>query len=86
MYTVYDLRLSPYEIGRQFAKHQRYFILKEDLIHRGYGDSLEEAIDDVDTVTCSLENRYIDLLKSLYIVAEVNDLSELESLYPEYFI
>ena len=86
MYTVYDLQLSPYQIGSQFAKYQRYFILKEDLVHRGYGDSLDEAIDDIDTVVHPLGDNYIKLLKSLYIVAEVDSLNDLKSLYSEHFI
>lgn len=86
MYTIYDLHLSPYEIGRQFSKHHRYFILKDDLIHRGYGNSLKEAADDIRVVTYFLGNKHIDILERLYIIAEVDDLSELKSLYPEHFI
>ena len=86
MYTIYDLRLSPYEIKKQFSKHLRYFILKDDLIHRGYGDSLEEAIDDTNTVAYSLGDKYINLLERLYIIAEVDNLDDLKFLYPEHCI
>ena len=86
MYTVYDLHLSPSEIGTQFSVHSRYLVLKDDLAFRGYGNTLEDAIDHIGNVGYRLQSKYINLLEFLHITTEVDDLSELKSLYPEHFI
>lgn len=86
MYTVYDLRLSPPEIGTQFSVHSRYLVLKDDLAFHGYGNTLEGAINNIGNVGYRLQSKYINLLEFLHITTEVDDLSELKSLYPEHFI
>lgn len=86
MYTVYDLRLSPPEIGTQFSVHSRYLVLKDDLAFRGYENTLEDAIGNIGNVGYRLQSKYINLLEFLHITTEVDDLSELKSLYPEHFI
>lgn len=86
MYTVYDLRLSPPEIGTQFSVHSRYLVLKDDLAFRGYGNTLEDAIGNIPNIGYRLQRKYINFLGFLHITAEIDDLSELKSLYPEHFI
>ena len=86
MYTVYYLQASTKETAIKFSSTDNYFVIDDTTTHRGYGITLEEAISDADEYCDEIDKTYKIFLSSLYVIAEVDDLNELESLYPEHFI
>ena len=86
MYTVYSLHLSAKEIATKFSDIHRYFIVNDTATCRGYGVTLDEAINDIFNYGDKVSEQFKPFLSSLYVIAKVDDLSEFKSLYPEHFI
>ena len=86
MYTVYDLHASTKNITTKFSDIYRYFIVNDTATCRGYGVTLDEAINDIFYYGSKGPDRFKPFLSSLYVIAEVDNLDNLKSLYPEYFI
>lgn len=86
MYTVYSLHLSAKEIAAKFSNTDHYFIVNDSTTHRGYGVTLDEAINDISNYGNKVSEHFKPFLSSLYVIAKVDDLSEFKSLYPEHFI
>lgn len=86
MYTVYSLHLSAKEIAAKFSNTDHYFIVNDSTTYRGYGVTLDEAINDIFNYGSKVSEHFEPFLSSLYVIAKANDLSEFKSLYPEHFI
>lgn len=86
MYTVYDLRLSAREIAAKFSNTDHYLIVNNITTRRGYGTTLDKAINNISSYGSKVSERFKPFLSSLYVIGKVDDLSELKSLYPEHFI
>ena len=86
MYTVYDLHASAKNIAIKFSDIYRYFIVNDTATYRGYGVTLDEAINDISNYGNKVPDRFEPFLSSLYVIAEVDNLDNLKSLYPEHFI
>ena len=86
MYTVYDLHASTKNITTKFSDIHRYFIVNDTVTCRGYGVTLDEAINDIFDYGSKVPDRFKPFLSSLYVIAKVDNLDNLKSLYPEYFI
>ena len=86
MYIVYDLHASAKNITTKFSDIYRYFIVNDTATCRGYGVTLDEAINDIFNYGSKVSDHFKPFLSSLCIIAEVDNLDNLKSLYPKYFI
>ena len=86
MYTIYDLYASTKELATKFSGTDHYFIVDTTMTRRGYGITLDEAINDISGYGSKVSEHFKPFLSSLYVIGKVDDLSELKSLYPEHFI
>ena len=86
MYIVYDLHASAKNIATKFSDIYRYFIVNNTATCRGYGVTLDEAINDMFNYGNKVSDCLKPFLSSLCIIAEVDNLDNLKSLYPEHFI
>ena len=86
MYIVYDLHASAKNIATKFSDTDHYFIVDNTMTRRGYGITLDEAVNDMFNYGSNVSDHFKPFLSSLYVIAEVDNLDNLKSLYPEHFI